>query len=171
MARLIRSCGIAFTSFLGSNVAEVLENGQTSRTLFQRRAGEEEFMSRSGIVDIPSQHSLDETVDRLKALLHAKGVTLFAVIDHSGEATKVGLALPPTKLLIFGNPKAGTPVMVAAPTSAIDLPLKILVAEDAHGKVSITYNATPYLQERHEIPPELVANIAGVEALAKTAAE
>src|SRR5262249_23593309 len=122
-----------------------------------------------GIIDIASNHSADETVEKLKGILQAKGVTLFAVVDHSGEAEKVGMKMPPTKLLIFGNPKAGTPVMLAAPSSAIDLPLKILVWED--GQVWVTYNSAAYLQERHNLPPELLQNIGVVEALATKAAE
>src|SRR6267378_4836 len=125
----------------------------------------------SGIIDTPSSHSVDETVERLKEILQAKGITLFALIDHSGEAEKVGMKMRPTKLLIFGNPKAGTPVMLAAPTSAIDLPLKILIWEDAQGKVWVTYNSPVYLQERHNIPTELLPNLSVIEALAKSAAE
>src|SRR5262247_3707416 len=102
-----------------------------------------------GIIVIASNHSVDETVEKLKGILQAKGVTLFAVVDHSGEAEKVGMKMHPTKLLIFGNPKAGTPVMLAAPSSAIDLPLKILIWEDAQGKVWVSYNSPTYLQERH----------------------
>ena len=124
-----------------------------------------------GLIDIPSNHSVDETVEKLKGILQSKGVTLFAMIDHSGEAAKAGLKMRPTKLLIFGNPKAGTPVMLAAPSSAIDLPLKILIWEDAQGKVWVAYNSPAYLQERHDFPPELVQNIAVVEALAKAAAD
>jgi uncharacterized protein (DUF302 family) len=120
----------------------------------------------NGIIDIPSNHSVDETVEKLKAILQAKGVTLFALIDHSGEAQKVAMKMRPTKLLIFGNPNAGTPVMLAAPRSAIDLPLKILIWEDAQGKVWLTYNSTVYLQERHHLSPELLHNIAVVEAFA-----
>ena len=123
--------------------------------------------SDNGIVTIPSQESVDETVRKLEALLDAKGVKLFALIDHSGEAEKVGMQMRPTKLLIFGNPKAGTPLMIASPTVAIDLPLKILVWEDAEGHVLISYNSPAYLQARHALPSELVANIAVVEALAK----
>ena len=125
----------------------------------------------TGLIDIPSNRSVDETVEKLKAILQAKGVTLFALIDHSGEAAKVGMKMPPTKLLIFGNPKGGTPLMLAAPSSAIDLPLKILVWEDANGKVWVTYNSPAYLEERHKFPPDLLANIAVVETLAKAAAE
>ncbi len=95
----------------------------------------------AGIVDKPSNHSVEETVDRLKNLLQSKGVTLFALVDHSGEAEKIGMRMPPTKLLIFGNPKAGTPLMLAVPSIAIDLPLKILVWEDEHKKTWLSYNS------------------------------
>jgi len=93
------------------------------------------------------------------------------VVDHSGEAAGAGLKMPNTKLLIFGNPKAGTPPMLAAPSVALDLPLKILVAEDAAGKTWISYNAPAYLQSRHALPAELLPNIAVIEALAARAAE
>jgi uncharacterized protein (DUF302 family) len=119
-----------------------------------------------GITVKPGKHSVDETVEKLRNILQAKGVKLFALIDHSGEAEKAGMKMPPTKLLIFGNPKAGTPLMLAAPSSALDLPLKILVAEDAQGKVWLSYNSVEYLQSRHNLPPELVPNIAVVEGLA-----
>jgi uncharacterized protein (DUF302 family) len=124
-----------------------------------------------GIIDKPSNHSVEQTVERLEGILQSKGVTLFALIDHSGEAEKAGVKMPPTKLFIFGNPKAGTPLMLAAPSSAIDLPLKILVWEDAHGKVWVSYNSPAYLQERHSLPPELLQNVAVVETLATKAAE
>jgi uncharacterized protein (DUF302 family)/uncharacterized membrane protein YidH (DUF202 family) len=124
-----------------------------------------------GIVEKRSNHSVEETVDRLKDILQSKGVTLFSLVDHSGEAEKVGMEMPPTKLLIFGSPKAGTPLMLAAPSSAIDLPLKILVREDAQKRVWISYNSPAYLQERHNLPTELVQNIAVVETLAAKAAE
>ena len=125
----------------------------------------------SGLIDIPGNHSVDETVGKLKAILQAKGITLFALVDHSGEAAKVGMKMRPTKLLIFGNPRAGTPLMLAAPGSAIDLPLKILIWEDGDGKAWITYNDPVYLQRRHQIPSDLLQNIDGVAALAKLAAE
>src|SRR5258707_1593144 len=125
----------------------------------------------SGIIDMPSNHSVDQTVERLKGILAAKGVTLFALIDHSGEAEKAGLKMRPTKLLIFGSPNAGTPLMLAAPSIAIDLPLKILVWEDGQGKVWVSYNNPAYLQQRHGIPPELVQNIAVAETLVAKAAE
>jgi uncharacterized protein (DUF302 family) len=124
-----------------------------------------------GIVSIPSNHSVDETVDRLKDILQSKQITLFALVDHSGEAAKVGLQMPATKLLIFGNPKGGTPLMLAAPSTAIDLPLKILVAEDAQGKVWLSYNSPEYLKERHGLPSNLLQNIAVVETLAAAAAK
>jgi uncharacterized protein (DUF302 family) len=124
-----------------------------------------------GLIDIPSNHSVDETVTKLEGILQGKGITLFALVDHSGEAAKAGMKMRPTKLLIFGNPRAGTPVMLAAPSSAIDLPLKILVWEDDQGKVWVTYNSPAYLQERHKLPPDLLQHIAVIETLAKTAAQ
>ena len=124
-----------------------------------------------GLIDIPSSHSVDETVTKLEGILQAKGITVFALVDHSGEAAKAGMKMRPTKLLIFGNPRAGTPVMLAAPSSAIDLPLKILVWEDDQGKVWITYNSPSYLQERHNLRSELLPNIAVIETLAVKAAE
>jgi uncharacterized protein (DUF302 family) len=125
----------------------------------------------TGIVNISSHHSVEQTVEKLEAVLHAKGVKLFAVVDHSGEAKNAGMHMRPTKLLIFGNPKAGTPLMLASPSVAIDLPLKILVWEDTDGKVWISYNSPAYLQARHGLPQELIQNIAVVGALAVAAAE
>jgi len=124
-----------------------------------------------GIITIASNHSVDGTVDKLKGILQAKGVNLFALVDHSGEAEKVGMKMPPTKLLIFGSPRGGTPVMLAAPSIAIDLPLKILVSEDVDGKVWVSYNTPAYLQQRHGVPQEVLQNIAVVEILAAKAAE
>ncbi len=128
-------------------------------------------LAPKGIVDKPSSHSVEQTVDRLKNILQSKGVTVFALIDHSGEAERVGMKMPPTKLLIFGSPKAGTPLMLAAPSIAIDLPLKILVREDMQGKVWISYNSSEYLKERHGLPQDLLQNIAVVETLAAGAGE
>jgi len=127
--------------------------------------------SAKGIVNVASQHSVDETVEKLRGILAAKGVALFALVDHSGEAEKAGLKMPPTKLLIFGSPKAGTPVMLAAPSIAIDLPLKILVWQDGANKVWVSYNSPDYLRDRHGVPPELMQNLAVVETLAAKAAE
>ena len=124
-----------------------------------------------GIVKIPSRRSVDETVEKLKTVLKSKGVTLFALVDHSGEAEKVGMKMPTTKLLIFGNPKGGTPLMLATPSAALDLPLKILVAEDSDGKVWISYNSPEYLRERHGLPENLVPNMGVVQALAGAAGE
>jgi uncharacterized protein (DUF302 family) len=124
-----------------------------------------------GIVDIPSNHSVDQTVEKLRAILEAKGVSLFALVDHSGEAEKVGMKMRPTKLLIFGSPSAGTPLMLAAPSLALDLPLKVLIREEDNGKVWVSYNSPDYLKERHGLPQELLHNIAVVETLAATAAE
>jgi uncharacterized protein (DUF302 family) len=128
-------------------------------------------MTGNGISDVTSKHSVDETVARLRSTLESKGVTIFALIDHSGEAERIGMKMPPTKLLIFGNPKAGTPLMLASPTIAIDLPLKILVWEDTTGKVWLSYNSSEYLQQRHELPPELLQNIAIVATLAQKTGE
>ena len=127
--------------------------------------------SGNGIVSVPSHQSVDQTLEKLQAMLRAKGVAVFALIDHSGEAAKVGMKMPPTKVLIFGSPKAGTPLMVAAPSLAIDLPLKILVWEDNQSKVWISDNAPEYLQKRHGVPQELMPNIAVVETLAAKAGE
>ena len=116
--------------------------------------------TNKGIIDKPSNHSVEQTVDRLKNILQS-----------SGEAEKVGMKMPPTKLLIFGSPKAGTPLILTAPSSAIDLPLKILVSEDAKGKVWLSYNSAEYLQKRHSLPQELLQNITVVEILATKAGE
>jgi len=120
----------------------------------------------NGIVNVPSNRSVDDTVAKLKDILQANGITLFALIDHSGEAEKAGFEMRPTKLLIFGNPKAGTPLMLTSPASAIDLPLKILIWQDADRKVWVSYNSPPYLLERHNLPAELLPNIAVIENLA-----
>ncbi len=125
----------------------------------------------SGIIMLPSKHSVDETVKKIEAILQAKNVKIFALIDHSGEAEMAGLRMPPTKLLIFGNPKMGTPLMLASPSIAIDLPLKILVSEDGAGQVWISYISPAYLQARHNLLQDLLQNIAVVGAVASAAAE
>ena len=125
----------------------------------------------NGLVHIASTHSVAETLQKLESVLQAKGMTIFARIDHSGEAAKVGLEMHPTQLVIFGSPKGGTPLMVAAPTLAIDLPLKALVWEDDQGKVWISYNSPEYLQQRHGIPRDLLKNIAGAGPLIQKAVE
>ena len=128
-------------------------------------------MQGNGVLQVASKYSVDETVKRLESILAERGLQVFALIDHSGQAEKVGLKMHPTKLVIFGSPKGGTPVMVAAPTIAIDLPLKVLVAEDEEGKVWVSYNSPEYLQQRHGVPEELIKNIAGAGALVAKAVE
>jgi uncharacterized protein (DUF302 family)/uncharacterized membrane protein YidH (DUF202 family) len=144
------------------NIEEKTMPPATSKTAFE---------TGNGIISKPSNHSVDQAVEKLKNILQSKGVTLFALVDHSGEAEKVGMKMHPTKLLIFGSPKAGTPLMLSAPSSAIDLPLKILIWEDNQGKVWVSYNSPEYLKERHDLPQELLQNIAVVETLAAKAGE
>ena len=124
-----------------------------------------------GLVQVPSRYSVEETVQRLQSTFAEKGLQVFALIDHSGEAAKVGLKMRPTKVLIFGSPKGGTPLMIAAPSLAIDLPMKALVAEDQNGKVWLTYNSSDYLQQRHGVPGELIKNLAGAGPLMEKAVE
>jgi uncharacterized protein (DUF302 family) len=128
-------------------------------------------MQNNGLTRVASPLSVEQTVERLQSILADRGLRLFALIDHSGEAEKVGMKMRPTKLLIFGSPKGGTPVMLSAPTIAIDLPLKALISEDESGKVWITYNTPEYLQQRHAVPENLVKNISGVAALVEKAVE
>jgi uncharacterized protein (DUF302 family) len=125
----------------------------------------------NGIIDVPSRYSVPDTLGRLQAILKEKGMMFFALIDHSGEAAKAGLEMRPTQLLIFGSPKGGTPLMVAAPSLAIDLPLKALAWQDAKGQVWLSYNSPEYLQQRHGFPVDLLKNIAGVSALIQKAVE
>lgn len=125
----------------------------------------------NGLIHAASPYPVAETVQRLEAILKSKGLTIFARVDHSGEAAKVGMEMQLTQLLIFGSPKGGTPVTLAAPSVAIDLPLKALVWEDDQGKVWITQNSPEYLQQRHGIPANLVANLAGAGALIQKAVE
>ena len=127
--------------------------------------------SANGMVTVPSHQSVEQTVQKLEGILQTKGVKLFALIDHSGEAEKIGLQMPPTKLLIFGGPKAGTPLMLAAPSLAIDLPLKVLVAQNDENKVTVTYNDPEYVRERHGFSAELSKNLAGAGALIAKAVE
>jgi len=128
-------------------------------------------MPVNGMVHLRSHYSVHETLHRLESVLIAHGLAIFGRVDHSGEAEKVGLKMPPTQVLIFGSPKAGTPLMVASPTLAIDLPLKALVWEDADGTVWLSYNSPEYLQQRHHVPDALITNIAGAGALLQQAAE
>jgi uncharacterized protein (DUF302 family) len=119
----------------------------------------------NGIVRVTSNHPFAETLERLESSVLSKGLTVFARIDFSGDASKAGLAMRPTRMLVFGNPKAGTPLMVASPTVAIDLPLKVVVSEDDGGVVSILYDSPEYLMMRHGIPEALLKNIAGIAPL------
>jgi uncharacterized protein (DUF302 family) len=137
----------------------------------ERSAEVKDMAQGKGLLAVASHYSVDDTVNRLQAAFAEKGLQVFAVIDHSGEAEKVGLKMRPTKVVIFGSPKGGTPLMVAAPSLAIDLPLKALVAEDAAGKVSVTYNDPEYLRERHGVPGELIKNLAGAGVVIGKAVE
>jgi len=119
----------------------------------------------NGMILLSSRHSVAETLARLEALVKTKGLTVFCCVDHRGEAAKAGLKMNPTQLVIFGSPKAGTPLMIASPTLAIDLPLKALIWEDAGGQVWLSYNSPEYLKQRHNIPDDLLPNIAGVGPL------
>jgi uncharacterized protein (DUF302 family) len=116
-----------------------------------------------------SHYSFPETLKRVESLLQEKGLTIFCRVDHSGEAEKVGLKMHPTQLILFGSPKGGTPVMLASPTIAIDLPLKALIWEDAGGKVWVSYNSPEYLQQRHNVPADLMKNISGAGTLLQLA--
>jgi len=127
--------------------------------------------AENGMIHLASPYSVPETLRRLESLLQARGLAIFVRVDHSGEAEKAGLKMRPTQLLIFGSPKQGTPLMVASPTLAIDLPLKALAWEDASGKVWLSYNTPEYLKQRHNIPDELLKNISGVGALLQKALE
>jgi len=161
-------------ALIRADVPQTMQNMHSNRVLrrAQSETDEEALMAtNNGIVSKKSNHSVDETLEKLKSMLLAKGVAIFAIIDHSGEAEKVGLKMPPTKLIIFGSPKAGTPLMLAAPSVAIDLPLKILISEDAEGNTWVSYNSPAYLQQRHGLPQELLQNIAVVETLAAKAGE
>lgn len=125
----------------------------------------------NGVVNVASNHSVSETIDRLEQLAKSKQLTVFARIDFSGDAAKAGLSMPPTQMLIFGNPKAGTPLMLAAPSVAIDLPLKAVAWQDGGGRVWLSYNAPEYLKSRHGLPETLLPNIAGIKALVEQAAQ
>jgi uncharacterized protein (DUF302 family) len=122
-----------------------------------------------GIITKPSKYSAAETLERLEKQIRSRGIQIFARIDHTGEAQKAGLSMPPAEVLIFGNPKAGTPLMLASPTSALDLPLKVLVWQDSSGHVWLSYNDPKYLQARFALSNELIENIAGIERLADAA--
>jgi uncharacterized protein (DUF302 family)/uncharacterized membrane protein YidH (DUF202 family) len=167
VAVILALVGLAMAAYLVS-IRSPMSSNSSSR---EEAPVQAQPAAENGIARIPSNHSVDETVERLKGILQAKGVMLFALVDHSGEAEKVGLKMLSAKLLIFGSPKAGTALMVAAPSIALDLPLKILVSEDSQGKVWVSYNRPAYLLDRHGAPQTLLPNIAVIEALANKAAE
>jgi uncharacterized protein (DUF302 family)/uncharacterized membrane protein YidH (DUF202 family) len=173
VAAALTALGIAIAIYLVS----VPQPGHTrlenphEKTPQEKTLQEKAMNTENGIVTIPCHQTVDRTVERLEEILHSTDVKVFALIDHSGEAEKAGMQMRPTKVLIFGNPKAGTPLMIASPGIAIDLPLRILVAEDAEGKVWISYNDPYWLQARHGLPADLVRNIAVIETLARRAAE
>jgi uncharacterized protein (DUF302 family) len=125
--------------------------------------------SDNGLIHLRSPYSFANTLERLESTIKSKGIAIFARIDHSGEALKVGLTMPPTQLLIFGSPKSGTPLMIASPSLALDLPLKALVSQDTEGAVWLSYNSPEYLQRRHDIPEALVKNIAGIRSICEEA--
>jgi uncharacterized protein (DUF302 family) len=129
------------------------------------------FLLDNGLIHVSSPYSVRETVERFESILRTKNLTIFARIDHSGEAAKVGLTMRATQLIIFGSPKGGTPMMIASPTLAIDLPLKALVWEDSNGKVRVSYNDPVYLQHRHNISDELLKNISGIGAVLEKSVE
>jgi uncharacterized protein (DUF302 family) len=120
-------------------------------------------VAAAGIATRVSPYSVEETLERLTRLVSDLGLILFGVVDHSGEAAKVGLSMPDTKLVLFGSPVAGTPVMVAAPLAALDLPLKVLIWADDEGHTSVSYNTPEYLASRHGLTPELSARLAAIE--------
>src|SRR5215469_8051776 len=166
IALFLALVGLAMAIYLVSVRGSASVNSQHNEEVSMTPAA----TAAKGIINKASNHSVDQTVEKLKTFLQSKGVTLFAMVDHSGEAEKVGMKMRPTKLLIFGSPKAGTPLMMAAPSIAIDLPLKILVWEDGQGKVWVSYNSPDYLEERHGLSQKLLQNIAVVETLAAKAA-
>lgn len=125
--------------------------------------------SENGIVNLPCSSSVSETSDRLQAMLKAKGIMIFACIDLAAEAAAVGLSLRPTTLIIFGDPRSGTPLMNAYPSLALDLPLKAMIWQDQDSKVWLSYNSPAYLQKRHGLPMEPFQPIVGL--LAQVVAE
>lgn len=159
---LVAAASLAVAASLRSIRADTVGSGTTHNEVGAMKTGE-------GIISRPSSQSVPVTLDRLEAVLRAKGVTVFARVDHSGEATKAGLKMPPTQLLIFGNPRTGTAVMLAAPTAAIDLPLKALAWEDGDGKVWLSYNDPQYLKRRFGLTDDDIKGIAGAGSLIEQA--
>jgi uncharacterized protein (DUF302 family) len=173
-----RILSIFSSVLLSSSLASMLIVASTSNVIAQPAAGSAApaapsaaATSPNGITALPSRFSVAETIDRVEKTAKARGITVFARVDHSGEADKAGLKLRPTQLLILGNPKAGTPVMAASQSAAIDLPLKVLAWEDASGKVWVGFNSGAYLKERHQIPDDLVKNVAAIGGIVAAALE
>ena len=164
VALVLAAAGLAMAAYLGSGqTANVGLSAVHKEELFGMKSGE-------GIISKPSKHSVPETLDRLETALREKGVKVFARVDHSGEAEKVGMKMPPTEVLIFGNPKAGTPAMLAAPTTAIDLPLKALAWQDTDGKVWLSYNDVEYLKRRFGLNDDALKGIRAASPLIEQAA-
>lgn len=164
VALLLSAAGLAMAAYLGSGQTANLGLSTVHKEdIFGMKAGE-------GIISKQSKHSVPETLDRLEAVLREKGIKIFARVDHSGEAEKVGMKMPPTQVLIFGNPKAGTPAMLAAPTTAIDLPLKALAWQDSGGKVWLSYNDAEYLKRRFGLNDDAIKGIAAASPLIEQAA-
>jgi uncharacterized protein (DUF302 family) len=122
-----------------------------------------------GIISVPSLYTVDESLDRIESAARSKGMIIFLRLDQRREAEKVGLILRPTQILLFGNPKAGTVLMNASETVAIDLPLKVLAWEDAKSKVWVSYNSPDFLRERHQLSEDLLKLVAGVKDLVSEA--
>lgn len=128
-------------------------------------------IEEKGLVALKSEHSFTDTLSRLESTVQARGLTIFARIHFSDDAQRAGLKMDPAALIIFGNPKAGTPLMQAAPTLAIDFPLKVLVSQDNEGTVWVLYNSLEYLRKRHNVPTDLIKNIAGIIPIAEVVTE
>ena len=162
LAVILAVAGLTMAFYLGATKTQQAAPGTMGKELSSMKTGE-------GIISKASKYSVPDTLDRVEAALGAKGVKIFVRVDHSGEAEQAGLTMPPTQLLIFGNPKAGTPVMLAAPTAAIDLPLKALAWQDADGKVWLSYNDPGYLKNRYALTDDQIKTIAGTGGLLEQA--
>ena len=127
-------------------------------------------MESKGIVSVKSSQSFSETCRRMELLIKTRSMIIFGDVDFQRDAERAGLRLWPARLFIFGNPASGTPLIQAAPTSALDFPLKVLVTQDLSGGVWLRYNSPAYLAERHGIPANLLKNISGIEGLVEKTA-
>jgi len=142
----------------------------TSHPLDEQKRSTMIQVGENGIAHLTTSRSVDDVLAHLLSMVEAKGITVFFVVDHSGEAAKVGLSMRPTKLVLFGSPKAGTPVMIAEPESALDLPLKILIAEEPSGSTRVSYNTIAYLQARYRMRAGVLTNLAVIEQIAAAVA-